>query len=122
MNRAFVWVLLLTPLAAQTPPAGGRGGTGPSPAPTPAPAAAPAPLPSNDEVLKGIDDLEWRMQISDIADFDKVAYTSLPPRHNPNPTAPGAGNPLIVYAYTFIPKKLDRTRKQPLLVLIHGGV
>ncbi len=129
---------LLTPLIAQTPQPGGRGGRGgTAPAPSPeasaatpaAPAVGAAPQaagpqqgPGNDEVLKGIDDLEWRLKISDIADFDKVAYTSLPPRRNPNPTAPGAGNPLIVYAYTFIPKKLDRSKKQPLLVMIHGGV
>jgi dipeptidyl aminopeptidase/acylaminoacyl peptidase len=77
---------------------------------------------SNDQILKAIDDLQWRLQVSDIADFDKVAYTSLPPAHNPNPTGPGAGNPLIVHAYTFIPKNIDRSRMQPLLVMVHGGV
>ncbi len=129
--KLLLALALLTPLIAQTPQPGGRGGRGgAAPAATPPiePSAAPAPAtpaqqgPGNDEVLKGIDDLEWRLKISDIADFDKVAYTSLPPRRNPNPTAPGAGNPLIVYEYTFIPKKLDRTKKQPLLVMIHGGV
>ncbi len=77
---------------------------------------------STDQVLKAIDDLQWRLKISDIADFDKIAYTSLAPAHNPNPTGPGAGNPLIVHAYTFIPKKLDRSRKQPLIVMVHGGI
>jgi dipeptidyl aminopeptidase/acylaminoacyl peptidase len=124
---AIFWTIA-TSLSAQTPPAG-RGGTPAPPAAaaptTPAPAVTPAinpPQMSNDQVLKAIDDLEWRLKISDVADFDKIAYTSLPPRRNPNPTAPGAGNPVIVYGYTFIPKKLDRTKKQPLLVLIHGGV
>jgi len=131
--KLILALALLTPLIGQTPQPGGRGGRGgaaPQAAAASAePSAAPAPAtpaaqqgPGNDEVLKGIDDLEWRLKISDIADFDKVAYTSLPPRRNPNPTGPGAGNPLIVYAYTFIPKKLDRTKKQPLLVMIHGGV
>jgi len=108
-------ILLCLPLLAQTPP--------PAAAAPAAPAVPQAASQmSNDQVLKAIDDLHWRLKISDIADFDKVAYTSLPPSRNPNPTAPGAGNPLILYAYTFIPKKLDRSKKQPLLVLIHGGV
>jgi len=76
----------------------------------------------NDQVLKALDDIEWRMKLSDIADVDKIAYASLPLAHNPNPTAPGAGNPLIIRAYTFIPKKLDRSKKQPLLVLAHQGI
>jgi len=76
----------------------------------------------NDQVLKALDDLEWRLKLSDIADVDKISYASLPPHRVPNPTAPGAGNPLIVHAYTFIPKKVDRARKQPLLVLAHQGI
>src|SRR5579872_2834091 len=128
-SRWLAFIAMIVPLAAQTPPAG-RGGAQQTPAPAPPAQNAPAPATpainpqqmSNDQVLKAIDDLEWRLKIIDVADFDKIAYTSLPPRRNPNPTAPGAGNPLIVYGYTFIPKKLDRTKKQPLLVLIHGGV
>src|SRR5579862_2322665 len=76
----------------------------------------------NDQVLKALDDLEWRLKLSDIAEVDKVVYASLPPAHVPNRTAPGAGNPMVIRAYTFIPKKLDRTRKQPLLVLAHQGI
>jgi dienelactone hydrolase len=64
----------------------------------------------------------WQTKLGDIADVDKVEYTSLPPHHAANPNAPGATNPLIIHAYTFIPKKLDRSRSQPLIVLIHGGV
>ncbi len=86
-----------------------------------APPAAPQISP-NDQVLKALDDVEWRLKLGDVADVDKIAYTSLPPAHNPNPTGPGAGNPLIIRAYTFIPKKLDRSKKQPLLVLAHQGI
>jgi dipeptidyl aminopeptidase/acylaminoacyl peptidase len=86
-----------------------------------APAFAQQPN-SNDQVLKALDDLEWRLKLSDIAEVDKIVYTSLPSAHKSNGTAPGAGNPLILRAYTFIPKKLDRTRKQPLLVLAHQGI
>ncbi len=90
------------------------------------PAAPPAPNfqqpNSNDQVLKALDDLEWRFKLSDIAEVDKIAYTSLPSAHRSSGTGPGAGNPLILRAYTFIPKKLDRTKKQPLLVLAHQGI
>lgn len=83
---------------------------------------AQQPNNSNDQVLKALDDIEWRLKLSDIAEVDKISYASLPPQHVPNPTAPGAGNPLIIRAYTFIPKKLDRSKKQPLLVLAHQGI
>src|SRR5437879_12184567 len=85
------------------------------------PPAVVPPQNNNDQVLKAVDELEWRLKLSDIADVDKVQYASLPPHRNPNPTAPGAGNPLIVHAYTFTPNKLDPTTKHPLLALIHGG-
>ena len=90
-----------------------------------APAATPAAAPQgsgNDEVLKRVDDLMWHVMLDDIAHVDKVEYTSLPPAHMGNPRAPGAGNPLIIRAYTFIPKNLDRSRKQPLLVFCHQGI
>ncbi|MBI1792195.1 MAG: S9 family peptidase [Acidobacteria bacterium] len=75
-----------------------------------------------DELYKAIDDVMWHLKLSDIAEVDKVFYTSLPPRREPNPAAQGAGNPLIIQAYTFIPRKLDRSKKQPLIVYAHGGV
>src|SRR5215469_17020070 len=114
--RVLMFLIALAPLFGQAPPA--------RPA---APSPAPAPTPfgqgnSQDQVLKALDDLEWRMKLGDIADVDKIVYASLPPAHNPNPTGPGAGNPLIIHAYTFIPKKLDRTKKQPLLVLAHQAI
>ncbi len=77
---------------------------------------------TSDRILKAIDDLMWHVKLGDIAEVDKVAYTSLPARRQPNPTAQGAGNPLVIRAYTFIPKNLDRSRKHPLIVLPHGGV
>lgn len=72
--------------------------------------------------MKAIDDLMWRFKMADVADVDQVEYTSLPRHYEPNKTAQGAGNPMIVHAYTFVPKKLDRTKKHPLIVLVHGGV
>jgi dipeptidyl aminopeptidase/acylaminoacyl peptidase len=87
------------------------------------PSAAPAQREhSTDQVLKAIDDLAWHLKLGDIAVVDKVAYTSLPAARVANPKAPGATNPLVIYAYTFIPRNLDRTKKQPLIVMPHGGV
>ncbi len=95
---------------------------GPTAPPVPQPRASASSDAHWDEVLKAVDDLAWQTKLGDIADVDKVEYTSLPPHHVPNPKAPGATNPLIIHAYTFIPKRLDRTKKQPLIVFPHGGV
>lgn len=75
-----------------------------------------------DEIEKAIDDLQWHQKLGDAAHVDKLAYTSAPLHREPNPTGQGAGNPLIVYAYTFVPKKLDRTKKAPMILYVHGGV
>src|SRR5258707_5160297 len=107
--------LLAQPAAAPQTPAA------PAAAPAPAQAGVP-PNTGNDEVLKRVDDLMWHLSLGDIAIVDKIEYTSLPPARIPNPKAPGATNPLIVRAYTFIPKNLDRSKKQPLIVFCHQGV
>ena len=96
-------------------------------APRPAAPATPAPQaagggPQLDQALKHVDDLMWHVELGDIAEVNIVKYTGLPPAKAPNPNAPGAKNPLILHAYTFIPKNLDRSKKQPLLVYVHGGV
>ena len=91
-------------------------------APPPAATAEPARDHQHDVLLKAIDDLMWRQTLGDIAVVDKVRLTGPPPRYKPMPTAPGATNPVIIPAYTFVPRKLDRSRKHPLLVLVHGGV
>jgi dipeptidyl aminopeptidase/acylaminoacyl peptidase len=100
--------------------------TAPPPAaPTPpsaAGAALAAPNQGQDELMKHVDDLMWHVLLGDIAEIDKVEYTSLPPTRIPNPKAPGAGNPLIIRAYTFIPKNLDKSKKQPLIVFCHQGI
>ncbi len=75
-----------------------------------------------DQALKKIDDLLWYQKLGDLAEIDKSEYTGPPSAHVKNKKAPGAINPLILHAYTFIPKHLDRTRKQPLIVFVHQGV
>ena len=97
------------------------------PAPPATPAAADdSPLaPPNfamDQLAKKVDDLLWYEKLSDIAVIDKEEYAGLPSAHVKKPKEPGATNPLLIHAYTFIPKSLDRTRKQPLIVFVHQGV
>ncbi|HEX4945775.1 MAG TPA: prolyl oligopeptidase family serine peptidase [Blastocatellia bacterium] len=72
-------------------------------------------------LAKSIDDLMWFQRLSDIAVVDKVKYTGPPPRVVPNPTGQGATNPVIISAYTFLPKKFVTT-KLPLLVFVHDGI
>lgn len=75
-----------------------------------------------DAVNRRVDDLMFFNRLGDVADIEFVAFTGPPRRHQPNPTAQGAGNPLRLFAYVFIPKDLDRSKKQPLMVFPHGGV
>ncbi len=75
-----------------------------------------------DVLQRQVDDLMFFQQLSDSVEIQMVRLTGPPLRNQANPTAQGAGNPLIVRAYVFIPKDLDRSRKQPLIVFPHGGV
>ena len=105
----FALLTAVLPVIAQLPVA----------IPEPPPVATDSRL---DQILKEVDDLMWNLKLGDIAEVDRVEYTSLPPTHVTNPKAPGATNPLIVRAYTFIPKSLDRSKKQPLMVFVHQGI
>jgi dipeptidyl aminopeptidase/acylaminoacyl peptidase len=73
----------------------------------------------DDALEKKIDDVLWHFRVGDIAHIDVVRLTSAPIRMA-NPTSQGAGNPLVIPAYTFTPKSL--TGKAPLIVFVHGGV
>ncbi|MBL8272020.1 alpha/beta hydrolase family protein, partial [Steroidobacter sp.] len=73
-----------------------------------------------DMLKRKIDVLSMYQRLGDIAVIEEINITSVPPR-NSNPTGLGAGNPLIVPAYTFVPKALGQ-RRAPLLVFVHGGV
>src|SRR5262244_2664730 len=69
-------------------------------------------------ISKDIDDLMWIRALEDIAVVDKVRYTGPPPRVIPNPTGQGAGNPVIITAYTFLPKRNLSAGKLPLIVFV----
>ncbi|MBY0374927.1 MAG: prolyl oligopeptidase family serine peptidase [Bryobacteraceae bacterium] len=94
-----------------------------SPAPRPAPTAErEGRNHEQDQLMRTMQDIHWRLQLGDIADVDEVTYTSLPPARIPNPTAPGAKNPMVIHSHVFIPKNLDKTKKHPFLLYVHGGV
>src|SRR6185312_6096833 len=100
MRESLLILVSAFVLSAQTqgPPAT------PGPAnPAGVPTVVQAPNQGQDELMKHVDDLMWHVLLGDIADIDKDEYTSLPLTHIPNPKAPGAANPLIIRAYTFIP-------------------
>lgn len=72
--------------------------------------------------MRRIDNVNWRLALTDVAEVDEVQYTSLPVAKPANPTGQGALNPLIIHALTFFPKGLDRSKPHPLIVFVHGGV
>jgi len=100
--------------------AGGAGGGGGAAAAGGGAAAAGGG--GQDVLLKRLDDLLWYQKMGDIADIDKDEYTGDPVTRLRNRKTPGAQNPILLHLYTFIPKKLDRTKKQPLIVFVHQGV
>ncbi len=75
-----------------------------------------------DVMEKKIDDVQWYNKLGDIALIDKVFLSGPPLAKEKNPTGQGAGNPVKMWNYIFIPKNADPTRKYPLLVFPHGGV
>src|SRR5262249_6884122 len=100
------------------------------------PPKAPAPAGADEEraatgrslglteelLARKIDEQALFQALADVALVEKVRYTGPPPRVVKNPTAPGAKNPVIITAYTFLPKKYLTGQKLPLMVFAHGGV
>ena len=76
----------------------------------------------SDALLKALEVQKWYAQLGDLAEVNEIRYTSAPPHRAQNPTAPGAKNPMIIHAMTFVPKNLDKTKKQPLIVFAHQGI
>jgi dipeptidyl aminopeptidase/acylaminoacyl peptidase len=75
----------------------------------------------NFEVIdKKIDDVLWYFRLGDAAHIDKHRIVSTAPIRMQNPTGQGAGNPLVFWTYSFIPKNLSG--KAPLVIFVHGGV
>src|SRR5438477_12337009 len=77
---------------------------------------------AEESLARRVDEQMLFHRLEDLAEVDKVRYTGPPPRVIKNPTGQGAGNPVLLWAYTFIPKKPLAKGKRPLIVLVHGGV
>ena len=73
-------------------------------------------------LIKAPEEQKWYADLGGIAEVNEIRYTSAPRHRPPNPTAPGARNPMIIHAMTFVPKNLDRSKKQPLIVFAHQGI
>jgi dipeptidyl aminopeptidase/acylaminoacyl peptidase len=77
---------------------------------------------AEESLTRHTDEATLFRRLDDLAEVDKVRYTGPPPRVEKNPTGQGAGNPVIISAYTFMPRKRSPGAKLPLIVLVHGGV
>ncbi len=75
-----------------------------------------------DQLEKSIDDILWFERVGDLAFIDKVFMTGPPRWKEKNPAAQGAGNPVKIWSYVFIPKGIDYSNKYPLIVFPHSGV
>ncbi len=75
-----------------------------------------------DMILKEVDDVLWYQRVGCVAHIGKHRLTGPPSQHAPNPSAQGAGNPVVFYTYTFVPKNADKSEKLPLVVMPHLGI
>src|SRR3972149_18220 len=76
-----------------------------------------------DQLRKIADDNQFWLRLSDVAEIDKVILTGTPdPKGVGRYGIEDSRHPIRIYCYTFIPKTLDRSKKHPAIMLIHGGV
>jgi acetyl esterase/lipase len=78
---------------------------------------------SLDQVRKSSDDALFWLRLSDVAEIDKVILAGPGnPRGKERYGIENSRHPLRIYQYVFMPKKLDKSKKHPAIVLSHGGV
>jgi len=76
-----------------------------------------------DQVRKSNDDILFWLRLSDVAEVDKVSIVGPPnPRGKERYGIKNERHPMRFAQYVFVPKKLDRSKKHPVVVLPHGGV
>lgn len=76
-----------------------------------------------DQVRKSTDDVLFWLRLSDVAEVDKVSIAGPPnPRGKDRYGIANERHPMRFAQYVFVPKKLDRSKKHPVVVLPHGGV
>jgi len=85
-----------------------------------------------DSLSKQVDDLKWHFEVDDVANWEKIRFTGPPPSKfsydiikkigGPFSAKPEPDDRVVIYAYTFYPKNLQKGKKYPLIVLVHGGI
>jgi dipeptidyl aminopeptidase/acylaminoacyl peptidase len=76
-----------------------------------------------DSVGKKVDDLLWFQRVGDVAEIDKVFIPTVPdPDGEVGYGIAPERHPFKMWAYTFVPRNLDKGKKHPMLLLPHGGV
>ena len=76
-----------------------------------------------DALLKKVDDILWFQRVGDVADVDKVYLVGPPnPKGEETYGIKNERHPFKFWSYVFVPRKADRSKKLPLIVLPHGGV
>lgn len=71
-----------------------------------------------DQVRKSNDDILWFTHLADFAELDKVILTGLPnPKGKERYGIKNERHPLCIYQYVFIPRKLDKAKNHPAIVL-----
>jgi dipeptidyl aminopeptidase/acylaminoacyl peptidase len=72
---------------------------------------------------KKLDDVLWFDRVGDVAEIDKVYIPTVPaPKQEETYGISNERHPFRMWTYVFIPRRLDRSRKSPLVLLPHGGV
>ncbi len=77
---------------------------------------------TEESLVRNVDDQVLFRRLDDVAVVDKSRITGPPPRVIKDPKAQGAGNPVVLNTYTFLPRKQPSDARLPLLVLVHGGI
>lgn len=76
-----------------------------------------------DQARKIAEDTQFFLRLADIAEAGKAILAGPPnPRAKERYGIANNRHPQRIYCYTFVPRKLDRSRKHPAIVLTHGGV
>jgi dipeptidyl aminopeptidase/acylaminoacyl peptidase len=76
-----------------------------------------------DQLAKALDDILWFQRVGDVAEVDKVYVATVPnPKEAQTYGIANQRHPFRMWQYVFVPRKIDRSKKHPLLVLPHGGV
>lgn len=73
-------------------------------------------------LTRQVNELFWFERLGDVALVDKVRFTGPPPRDTNGAPSLAASNHVVLSAFTFLPRKVPRARKLPLIVLAHGEV